>query len=316
MIAVGLLPIQLSAELQLAQPTVKTDSFDKNIQRVFADDQLADVRVIFGYDNNKDYMSPSDPVRARNLMAYLTRKSFKNIEITEDLAANLGVTVNAQNLRVFEGPGLPGQTLRVSLIWSSATLSTAKNVGSERALQYRCSYEALKFMQKAASDAEVHVYLGHSRAGGGPDTFPPVTLNNIAGDRQQVDYSHYRAQPGLKALESYFLKSKATPYFILWTSCATERHFRSWFSRVLSTKRLPTNLVLSTRITEHIPEQDQIEGRDEGLMVVIRLLEALQKHESRHAFEERIKTCEMEFRHDPLKPAWKLIALPGDRTAR
>jgi hypothetical protein len=294
-------------------PLIAADGkdFEENIQRVFADDQMADFRVIFGYDNNKDFMDPCDPVRARNLMTYLVSHSFTPVAITENQAEELGVPLTAQNLRVFAGPGSQGQSLRVSMIWSSATSSTAKNIGVGRNLQLRCSHEALKFMQKAATDAEVQVYVGHSREGGGPDTFPPVTLTNIGGDRQQVDYSYYgNSQPGLESLGSYFLKARKTPHLIAWTSCATDRHFRGWLSRVLSRKNSATSLVLSTRLTDHIPEQAQIEGRDEGLMVVTRLIEALQKHQSKVEFMQSLLSCEIDSLRVPLKPAWKLSALP------
>ena len=138
-----------------------------------------------------------------------------------------------------------------------------------------------------------------------------MTLLNIGGMRQQVDYSYYRSsQPGLEALGAYFLKARKTPHIIAWTSCSTDRHFRGWFSRVLSKKPLATSLVLSTRLTDHIPEQEQIEGRDEGLMVVTRLIEALQKHPSKSEFEQSLLTCEMDSARVPLKRAWKLSILP------
>ncbi len=292
-------------------PLCDDNEFEENIQRVFADDQVADIRVIFGYDNNTDFKNPCDPIRARNFMSYLTSHTFTAVAITEDQAEQLGVPLAAPNLRVFVGPGSPGQMLRISLIWSSSTSSTAENIGAGRDLQMRCSREALGFMQKAATDAEVQVYVGHSRGGGGPDTFPPVTLLNLGGNRQLVDYSYYRSsQPGLKSLGSYFSKARKTPHFIAWTSCSTDRHFRGWLSRVLSKKPLATSLVMSTRLTDHIPEQELIEGRDEGLMVVTRLIEALQKHQSKFEFEQSLLSCEIASARVPLKHAWKLSILP------
>jgi hypothetical protein len=305
------------ASLMAEEPPASGSDFTESIRRIFTDDQMADFRVSFGYDNTTDLNAPSDPVRARNLINYLASNSFTPVKPDEALAAKLGVPLEAQNLRIFDGPGFQGQTLRISLIWSSATSSTAKNIGSEYARQLIYSNEALKFMQKAASDAEVMAYLGHSRAGGGPDTFPPVTLNNVRGERQQVDLSYYgNAQPGLEALGPCFSQARERPHIIAWTSCATDRHFREWLSQRLARKTHATSLLLSTRLTNHIPGKDKIEGCDEGLMVVVRLIEALQKHESRADFEQDLLTCEMEEFRDMRKPAWKLISLPGAGESR
>ena len=299
--------------VEATEPATNRGEFERCIQRMFADDQTADVRVVFGYDNSFDLKDPSDPARARNFMAYLTAQSFAEIPCTEALANELGVPAAAQNLRLFQGDGGPGRTLRVSLMWSSATLSTGRNLGSEYPRQLRCSSEALKFMQKASSDAEVMAYVGHSRGGGGPDTYPPETLNYAGGERQQVDFSHYRrTRPGLAALESSFRNSRRAPSFIAWTGCFAEPHFRRWLSDVLCRRDEPTCLVLSTRIIRHMPWKKVIEGNDEGLMVVVSLLEAIRNNGSQAAFEQRLQACELEELRETYMPAWKLIMLPAN----
>jgi hypothetical protein len=309
----------VAAALLLAAPAlwaqaapVARDDFKENILRVFADDAMADVRVIFGYDDSQDFHDPFDPTRASNLMAYLVEHGFEPVPITTELAGELGVPLAAPNLRVFVGPGAPRQTLRVALIWSSATSSTLLNIGSGRNLQLRCSYEALSFMQKAAADAEVQVYLGHSRAGGGPDTFPPVTRQNFVGNRQRVNYSHYTgSQPGLASLGSHFKRARERPAIIAWTSCATDRHFKRWFERTLSAKTGATSILLSTRLAYRIPHEVTIEGYDEGLMATVQLIKALQVHGSTGEFQRDLLACEMDARRDPLKPLWKLVWLQG-----
>lgn len=313
----GFLALLAAASVAAKDLPPANENFADNIQRVFSDDRQADIRVIFGYDNYEDMKDPNDPGRARNLMDYLTNHSFTPVTPTQLIADELGVPLDARNLRIFEGPGQWGFTLRVSLIWSSATSSTAKNIGSEYPVQLRCSETALKFMQRAASDAEVMVYIGHSRAGGGPDTFPPETLQHAVGERQQVDFSHYRStRPGLSALGPYFLKARNNPHFIVWTGCFSDNHFRSWFARMLAGKTTPTSLVLSTRYISHKPWKKQIEGCDEALMVLVSLIEALQQVQPQAVFEERLKACEMDLMRNPLKPAWKLTSLPGARASR
>ena len=305
-----------AVSLWAGEPAPATSDFEANIQRVFAVDQQADVRVTFGYDNWTDYKDPNDPGRARNFMSWLASRSFVQIICTESMATELGVPQDAQNLRMFQGPGQAGQTIRVALIWSAYSSSTAKNIGAGYARQLVCSYQALKFMQKSAADSDVMVYVGHSRGGGGPDTFPPQTMARTAEDRQRVDFSYYRRErPGLAALSSSFSKNRYGPHFILWTGCLSE-NFSDWFSDRLAGRTCPVSLVLSTRLTRQKPWQDGIEGSDEALMVVLRLTEALQQHQSAAEFQKHLLTCEIDELRNPERPEWKLLSLPHVRTVR
>lgn len=306
-----------SAPVYIEAPNPPVSAFETNLKRVFVDDRMADIRVTFGYEDAEDLKDPSDPTRALHLMQYLQAHHFERIKPTAELAEALGVRLEAPNLRILQGPGSVGQTLRVSLIWSAATSSTARNIGSGYVQQGICSTDALKFMQKAASDAEVMYYVGHSRAGGGPDTFPPRTRPNHGGKFQQVDFSYYGSeQPGLAALSPYFGKNKANPKFIALTGCRSERHFHQWLTRRLASSDFPTSIVLSSRLTRSMPWEDNIEGCDEALMVLVNLIECLQQHRTEAEFIERLKGCEIEAMREPKKNAWKLITIPEPRTQR
>lgn len=294
----------------LEAPNPPATDFEINLKRVFADDQMADIRVTFGYEDAEDLKDPSDPTRALHLMQYLQRHQFEMVKPTAELAKELGVRLEAPNLRILQGPGSVGQTLRVALIWSAATSSTARNIGSGRKQQWICSDDALKFMQKSAVDAEVMYYIGHSRAGGGPDTFPPHTLPNNGGKFQQVDFRYYGSeQPGLASLSPYFGKNKDNPKFIALTGCRSDRHFHQWLARRLSGSDFPTSVVLSTRLTRSMPWEDKIDGCDEALMVLVNLIESLQQHRTEPEFKARLKDCEIEEMRES-KNAWKLITIP------
>ncbi|CAN5837774.1 hypothetical protein BH11VER1_BH11VER1_35460 [soil metagenome] len=291
-------------------PNPPANDFEVNLKRVFADDQRADIRVTFGYEDATDLKDPSDPTRALHLMQYLQRHQFEILKPTAELAKELGVRLEAPNLRILQGPGSVGQTLRVALIWSAATSNTAQNIGSGRKQQWICSDDALKFMQKAATDAEIMYYIGHSRAGGGPDTFPPQTLPNNGGKFQQVDFGYYGTeQPGLAALSPYFGKNKANPKFIALTGCRSDRHFHQWLAKRLSNSDFPTSVLLSTRLTRSMPWEDEIDGCDEALMALVNLIETLQQHRTESEFKERLKTCEIEEMREQ-KYAWKMSTIP------
>jgi len=289
----------------------ETDNFADNIRRVFADDQMADVRVVFGYEDVKDFDDPWDPLRAGNLIAYLLLNGFNDLPVTEEMAEELGVSALAPNLHVLHGPGMPGQTLRVAIMWSAATSQTARNIGVGSNLQMLRSGDALDFLQKAATDAEVQIYLGHSRGGGGPDTFPPIVRLQLGFNRQKVDYSYYRRnRPGLTTSRPFFKKSKETPMIIAWTGCDSRRHFQPWFADQLAGKRHPTSLLLSTRSVYRNPRPLPGYDRDEGIMATIRLIEALRVHSSGDEFQEDLAACEVDAHRKAGKPLWKLLTMP------
>src|SRR5262245_33497447 len=89
--------------------------FEANMERIFADGR-ADIRVVFGYDNNEGIVEPNDPARSRQFTNYLLSRSFAPITPTAELAASLGVPVDAANMRAFSGTTEDGRRMRVALI--------------------------------------------------------------------------------------------------------------------------------------------------------------------------------------------------------
>lgn len=308
--------LMVGSFLHAAPPPSANGDFAANLQRAFADDGCADIRVIFGYDNYEELKDPCDPARSKHFMQYLAAKGFVAVAPTPELAEELGVPTDAQNLRICEGLGVHGQRLRVAIIWSAASSSTAMNLGIGRAKQFACSTEALKFMQKAAAESEVMIYVGHSREGGGPDTFPPETLDGSNLKPQIVDFAYYRRErPGLAALAPSFQKSSSTPLFIAWASCSSQRHFGGWFSSLLGGKNHPTCLVMSNRLIRYKFWLSEIEDNDEGLMLAANMVEALMWGPTQRAFEERLLNCEMHEVRDASRKAWKLTTIPGRRSS-
>jgi hypothetical protein len=286
--------------------------FERNLEAVYADDGEADVRVIFGYDNSADIRHVNDPYRAEHFIDYLKRAGFRPMTADEELRKELGVTEAAENLRVYEALDRHGRRVRLSLIWSARTKSFARNIGSEAGLQTKCSEEALSFMQRAASHSEVMIYVGHSREGGGPDTFPPEVRPSGGEALHRVDFAPYRSRrPGLAALAAHFSKPTPGPRIISWTSCKSDAHFQSWFRKQLSGKAQDTTLVMSTRFTTFHPWIAEIAENDEGLMATVCIIEALRYHPSEKAFEARLRQCEIEADRIPGKPAWRVSTVPG-----
>jgi hypothetical protein len=287
--------------------------FESNMDRIFADGR-ADIRVVFGYDNYEGIKEPNDPARSKQFMRYLTSRSFALIAPTPELAASLGVPEDAANVRAYSGKTVDGRWLRVALIWSSLTTSTARNIGAGYIDQFKWSKVALNFMKKACAESEVMIYVGHSRGGGGPDTFPPEVLAGPNTRSQQVDYSYYRRnRPGLAALESTFAKAENVAPVIVWTGCQAHQHFCGWLTGYLSKKSQPTSLILSTRLTNHIPGAPEIVDTDESLMAAVSMMEALIFRESQPVLEKRLVNCEIPEKYDAFKPLWKITNVPGTK---
>jgi hypothetical protein len=291
----------------------KDAAFDKLIRSIFADDGIADIRVTFGYDDTKDPREANDPIRAERFMLSMKELGFQEHVASEAAAKALGVPVDAPNLRILSGQTKSGQMLRVALMWSALSKSGSKNIGVGYKEQLLRSREAMDFTKKACAEAEVMIYVGHSRSGGGPDTYPPET-RPAAGGVSTTDFSYYkRNRPGMQALGPYLRKREATPKLVSWTGCLSDAHFRDWFAGCFSKKSHDTAVILSTRLTSYTPWENAVQGYDEGNMVALAIIQSLFEGASRQALEEKLHACEMHQLRDMAKPAWRLSLLPGAR---
>ncbi|HSI63537.1 MAG TPA: hypothetical protein VLE43_10470 [Candidatus Saccharimonadia bacterium] len=296
---------------KMAVARQKDASFQKLIKSIFADDGIADIRVTFGYDDTKDTREANDPLRAERFMGSLKDLGFQEYPASEAAAKALGVPVDAPNLRILTGQTKQGQMLRVALMWSALSKSGTKNIGIGYKDQLLRSGEAMDFTKKACAEAEVMIYVGHSRSGGGPDTYPPET-RPAAGGVSTTDFSYYkRNRPGMQALGPYLRKRESTPKLVSWTGCLSDEHFRQWFGECFAKKSHETGVILSTRLTSYTPWENAVQGYDEGNMVALAIIHALHEGSDRAGMEEKLRACEMDQLRDFDKPAWRLSMLPG-----
>lgn len=92
-----------------------------------------------------------------------------------------------------------------------------------------CQAATAKFMGEVAAGADIALYFGHSRNGGGPDFCPPVRT----ADGQHVNYDWYRAhRPGITALLDSMKEAAAAskPNKVVGMfSCSSQLHFARRF---------------------------------------------------------------------------------------
>lgn len=137
--------------------------------------------------------------------------------------------------------------IELRLTHASLTPSHAVNMSVQNMpfQMLRCQMATAKFFGEVANGADVVIYTGHSRDGGGPDFCPPVKSSN-----NHVNYSFYKKQkPGIKLLlesmQTAVDKGQANQVVGLF-SCSSQLHFLKKMARVnkeagyIVTKRMAT----------------------------------------------------------------------------
>jgi hypothetical protein len=117
-----------------------------------------------------------------------------------------------KDIRSPEGARIHAQ---VELRSPSLSTSHAQNVGPLKAEQDAHSAEVTKWFFGSIDGADMVVYNGHARKGGGPDFSPPRLLSN-----SHVNYDWYgRKTPGLNNLTSALSAAQSKPAAVLLMAC-------------------------------------------------------------------------------------------------
>ncbi len=110
---------------------------------------------------------------------------------------------------------------RVELRSPSISTSHAQNVGPLKATQDARSAEITRWFFGSIDGADVVVYNGHARKGGGPDFAPPKLLANT-----HVNYGWYNKNtPGLNNLTSALRNAQTKPAAVLLMACNSTKLF-------------------------------------------------------------------------------------------
>lgn len=124
--------------------------------------------------------------------------------------------------------------------------------------QVQASDQAEEEFLSSLSQSDAVFYLGHSRAGGGPDFNPPRLLPN--GDR---DYAWYkRHEPGFHAVELALSQSTEHTKLLGLLSCDSGGHF----SEELHHLAPETALIVSEAEVEFEEQQNSLIGAIDGLL--------------------------------------------------
>lgn len=123
---------------------------------------------------------------------------------------------------------------------ASLTPEHSANVGALAAQQTAKSDAAAQWFFGSVPSADLLVYNGHSRKGGGPDFHPPVLLKNL-----HVNYRWYEKNaPGITRLTNALRATSSQPAAILMMSCNSDKLFTGKLkSAAPQTSVLTTNAV-------------------------------------------------------------------------
>lgn len=145
-----------------------------------------------------------------------------------------------------DSTGESNYLVEIKLIHGSLTANDAFNVSPEKIEEQKayCKNATDSFFYEVAKGADIVVYNGHSRDGGGPDFCPPVRR----GDHH-VNYDWYQKnRPGIGALTNAMklAKESGNPNSVVGMfSCSSQLHFL----KRLSVANDKSGLILTSRIS-------------------------------------------------------------------
>lgn len=240
-----------------------------NIYQKIADQGTMDIHYSMGYFdyseghpitwNGNDYgYSPSLDIETYNFLhAYLQRPctgrlrfcGFREIENGE------GKTVMVKKIQLL------GKSVDVkfTMTHASASESYVRNTGELQSLQKRLTAQSEENFFGQLAKADVVVYNGHSRLGGGPDFNPPILTKGM-----ETDYhGYYLVQhPGLKKMLAALQAGPNKEFFMGLISCSSYEKFYT----TLHTQDPNLRMALTTDLIYYDDSFAATLGYMEGLM--------------------------------------------------
>jgi len=221
--------------------------------RLYEKDEV-DMRVVFGYKDARPARFVGDRYERIALVEYLLRPCAKNFHACgfariRDDADLLTKTVI--------GPDGRDKLVNLHVVQASAGPDDDENRKSD-SFQAWQSAHATKIFEQGLREADVVLYSGHSRDGGGPDFAPPKL--NYKG---HVNYYWYGLKkPGLKAVVRQLRNAKRTPKLFGLLSCTSDKHFSDEVGKVAK----PMGLLTSPKLLYYADAMKNLLGTLSALL--------------------------------------------------
>jgi hypothetical protein len=181
-----------------------------------------DIRYVFGYGDDSDDSVVDDTLNRQEFVDRVMSACDSNVRVC-------GFTRSADDADLFEKTvvGPTGEKHKIKLRLTASSNSTSDRINQAFFQEQReKSDNAKKVFFSGINEADMLMYVGHARDGGGPD-FSPAVRRKVDG---KIDYDYYsKHKPGLEELTAAFTLSRKTPKILGFLACNSER----WSERLV-----------------------------------------------------------------------------------
>lgn len=207
------------------------------VEKERPEDRDIDMRIAFGY---MDFANSVDDYYAMVAFAMQVTSPCRGQRSACGFKENPDDAGDFQKQITMLGPdGKPrSRTVHLRIRWSSATPDERLNRGARKADQDEQTANTRAFFADGLKNADVMMYVGHARDGGGPDFGPPV----VNPQTHKTDFSWYHQhRNGLKFMTDALSSTAKPPKLVGIFACYAEDHFR----QALRSASPSTGLVLA-----------------------------------------------------------------------
>lgn len=253
------------------------------------DSRKLNVRIALGYFDTSDgstrEVSGVDYGKnfSEDIFAALAFKWVLKLPCSEGLAAcgfiqdPLNPHVLTRKVRFPDGRDVD---VSVEIRHSSLTPFYHVNTQARAAEQKALTASTSDFFFGGVHAADVLLYIGHARNGGGPDFAPPP----LTKDRR-VDYSHYKkSRPGISQLLKEMQAPGSKPLLIGLLNCLTEHHFGKNLRQVTESTGSKTGFVLTNGFDAS--KRSHLTDYDDAMKGSLAIVDGLMKMQCLSGFQE------------------------------
>jgi hypothetical protein len=181
-----------------------------------------DIRYVFGYGDDSDDSVVDDTLSRQMFVDRVMSACDSNVRVC-------GFARSADDADLFEKTvvGPTGEKHKIKLRLTASSNSTSDRINQAFSQEQKEKSEnAKKVFYAGIGEADMLMYVGHARDGGGPD-FSPAIRRKADG---KIDYDHYsKNKPGLEDLTKALTMSRNTPKILGFLACNSER----WLGRLV-----------------------------------------------------------------------------------
>lgn len=210
-------------------------------------DSEVNINIAFGYTDNRTDIIPGDPVQAAKTAKavhdhYEKSALFERLRVPcpSGIVGACGFKYEADDADVLVkkikmiGPdGYPRfRTIRIRAKDSALTDDDLVNRGPRLEEQLAKSEETQQFFEESLGNADMVMYMGHARGGGGPD-FAPPRLRKVNSRIQLSDLNWYRRNhPGTDRMYGALAEARRQPKIIAIFACYSKDLFYQGLRKV------------------------------------------------------------------------------------